>query len=101
MMNEMLVSIWMMNKKIRRNSGRKIVDYGDGYAIQWSDWVDYRDGFRGPVDKTKFRPKHCKHIVPNMDHLDNENLKLKKHRLRRKRKHIKQLWRLGKINPNL
>lgn len=47
----------MVTKKDRRHSGRRVDKVKDRdnliYAIEfWSDWVEYRDGFRNPCDRS-------------------------------------------------
>lgn len=42
-----------ISRKIRRESGRRYVSYGDEYDYYWSNWYDYRDGYRDHSDKSK------------------------------------------------
>ena len=49
-----------MNKKDRKNSGRKEnkIYHPETFPHEktyWDDWIDYRDGFRNPKDNTKIR----------------------------------------------
>ncbi len=79
-------------KKIRKKSGRvypnltiskkALIENNLFINPHWSDWVDYRDGFRSPFDKTKIRPTNCWWHEP--EEIIPFNNKIKKHEKIRK-----------------
>ena len=76
-----------------RRSGRRwtVVPHPEKTPYEeqyWDDWVDYRDGLRNPIDRSKIRPVKGvnKWLVENK-HIIEDNRKLKiKEKIRRTRK---------------
>lgn len=73
----------MVNQKNRRHSGRKTVAFEDHHKTYYSDWYNYRDGFRAPFDKTKIRPENINYVWFD-NNVKKDNKKNKKLLLRRK-----------------
>lgn len=80
----------MMNKKQKRESGRKYNKYydpekGEYNEQYWDDWIDYRDGYRDLNDQTLKKPNGLKQ--GHWGNIKNKNKKITKHNvIRQKRK---------------
>ena len=77
----------MMNKKTRRHSGRKTINYftdhNENHSITyWDDWMDYRDSQRNVYDDRTLKQKG-RHIDTKI----NSNKKIVKQIKLRKQKH--------------
>lgn len=79
-----------MNKKTRRESGRKHNKFynpekGEYNEQHWDDWHDYRDGYRDLNDQTLKKPNKLK--LGHWGNLKNKNKKITKlNKIRTKRK---------------
>lgn len=87
-----------MNKKVRRESGRKYNKYYDPengayYSVYWNDWLDHRDGFRKAyTDKTMYAPKKLSvghwSFKPRIEHNIKLNKLLQRRRLQKKKREV-------------